>query len=89
MLDPLGKTPIRDDARQSLGDPEPVLGLGQEHDAPVRRQAPTVKSSSDLLATNGWKREGRKGIVRHGGCGTVPSWQGLVSATKSYDTSAT
>jgi hypothetical protein len=27
--------PIGDDACQSLGDPEPVLGLGQEHDAAV------------------------------------------------------
>ncbi|EIM30940.1 hypothetical protein MicloDRAFT_00004690 [Microvirga lotononidis] len=28
--------PIGDDARQPLGDPEPALGLSQEHDAAVR-----------------------------------------------------
>jgi hypothetical protein len=89
MLDPLRIAPIRDETRQSLGDPKPVLGLGQEHDATVRRQAPTVESGGDLLAANGWKRKRWKGIVRHGGCGTVQSWQGLVSATKPYDTSVT
>ena len=67
--------PIRDEARQPLGDPEPALGLGQEHDAAVGRQAPAIESGGDLLAGNGWKRERRSCIVRHGGCGSLEWWQ--------------
>ena len=66
-----GVAPIRDEARQPLGDPEPALGLGQEHDAAVGRQAPAIESGGDLLAANGWKREGGGCIVRHGGCGSL------------------
>ena len=80
--------PIRDEARQPLGDPEPALGLGQEHDAAVGRQAPAIESGGDLLAGHGWKREGRSCIVRHGGCGSLERCAGSVSATKSYAASS-
>ena len=63
--------PIRDETGEPLGDPEPALGLGQEHDATVRRQAPAIESGGDLLAANGWKRERCGCIVRHGGCGSL------------------
>ena len=76
--------PIRDEAGEPLGDPEPALGLGQEHDAAVGRQAPAIESGGDPLAGHGWKRERRSCIVRHGGCGSLEGVAGQVSATKSY-----
>ncbi len=69
--------PIRDDARQPLGDAKAALGLGQEYDAAVGRQASTVERGGDLLAAHGWKREGGRCIVHHGGCGTVQSVAGV------------
>ena len=62
---------------QPLGDPEPALGLGQEHDAAVRRQAPTVESGGDLLAGYGWKRE-RRQLYR-------PAWRVWHSAIGGRD----
>ena len=76
--------PIRDEAGEPLGDPEPALGLGQEHDAAVGRQAPAIESGGDPLAGHGWKRERCGCIVRHGGCGSLEGVAGQVSATKSY-----
>ena len=80
--------PIRDEAGEPLGDPEPALGLGQEHDAAVGRQAPAIERGGDLLAGNGWKRERCGCIVRHGGCGSIEGVAGQVSATKSYAASS-
>jgi hypothetical protein len=79
---------IRDEARQPLGNAEPALGLGQEHDTAVGRQAPTVESGGDLLAGHGWKRERCGCIVRHGGCGSLERGPGSASATKSYAASS-
>ena len=77
MPDAGWSAPVWNETSEPLGDPEPALGLGEEHDATVRRQAPTVESSGDLLAGYGWKRERRGCIVRHGGCGTVQSVAGV------------
>ena len=72
---------------QPLGDPEPALGLGEEHDATVRRQAPTVESGGDLLA--GTAGNGNVGVVSSVMAGVAPSTvAGLVSATKSYAASS-
>ena len=71
MLDPLRSAPIRDEAGEPLGDAKSALGLGQEHDTAVGRQAPAVESGGDLLARHGWKQERRGCIVRHGGCGSL------------------
>jgi hypothetical protein len=37
MPDPLGSAPIEDKAGEPLGGAKLALGLGQEHDAAVRR----------------------------------------------------
>src|SRR3954468_8914490 len=41
--------PVRDEARQSLGDPEPSLGLSQEHDAASEERRPPSKAAVIFL----------------------------------------
>ena len=80
--------PIRDEARQPLGDPEPALGLGQEHDAAVGRQAPAIESGGDLLA--GTAGNGNVAVVSSvmAGVAALNRCAGQVSATKSYAASS-
>ena len=75
---PIGKT-----ARQPLGDAEPPLGLARSMTPPSEVRRPPSKAAVIFLRRNGWKRESREFIVRHGGCGSAEGG-GLVSATKSY-----
>jgi len=57
--------------REPLGDPETTLGGREQHHAAVRREASAIKSSNELLASNGWKAERLNRIVGHGGCGSA------------------
>jgi hypothetical protein len=41
----------------------------QQHDAAIGGDATAVESRCDFFAGNGWKREGQKIIVSHGGRG--------------------
>ncbi len=43
--------------------------LAQQHQAAVRGDQATVERRRHLLTTDGWKIEGKKAIVSHGGCG--------------------
>lgn len=52
-----------------VGQAEAVLHLAQQQQPTVRGDQATVEGRRHLLATDGWKIEGKKGIVGHGGCG--------------------
>jgi hypothetical protein len=52
-----------------IGDTQPALRLGQQHDAAVGTDPPAVKGGGNLLAVHDWKAERQKGIVGHGGRG--------------------
>ena len=62
---------IRDHLGEPLGNAEPMLRLGEQHDAAIRRDPSAIKGGSDLLPLNGWKRERQQIIVGHGGRGAL------------------
>src|SRR6202035_5394569 len=84
MGDPVRITAIRDHSSEPLGDPEPTIGLGEQHDPAVGTDPSAVKGGGDLLAADGWKTERQKAIVGHGGGGAPRSRQRVGSATESY-----
>ena len=84
MGDPVRITAVRDHCGEPLGDAEPALRLGQQHDTAIRTEPPAIEGSGDLFALDGWKREWQQGIVGHGGRGPLRSGKGLASATESY-----
>jgi hypothetical protein len=65
--DPQRIARIGDRRRKLLGDCKPPFGLRQQHHPAVGGDPSAVKRGCDLLAGNGWKREGKKRIVGHGG----------------------
>jgi hypothetical protein len=67
--DPQRIAPIGNHRRKLLGDRKPSLGLREQHHPTVGGDPPAVECGCDLLAGNGWKGEGKKRIVGHGGCG--------------------
>jgi hypothetical protein len=71
MGDPVLIAPVRDYLGEPLGDAEPTLRLGEQHDAAIRRDPSAIKGGSDLLALNGWKGERQQIIVGHGGRGAL------------------
>jgi len=54
---------------QKVGQAEAAFRLAQQHQAAVQRNQATVERRRHFLAANGWKIEGKKAIVCHGGCG--------------------
>jgi len=62
---------VGDQPRKSIGDPQPALGSGQQHDAAIGGDPAAVEVSDDFLAAHGWKQERRGRIVGHGGCGSA------------------
>jgi hypothetical protein len=77
-------------AGQPHGDAEPALRQGEQHGAAVRGNTSAIERGCDFLALDGWKGEGGKRIVVHGGRGAVCSKRkGWVSATEPYAVSAT
>jgi hypothetical protein len=57
--------------REPLGDAEPTLRLGEQHDAAIRSDPSAIKGGGDLLPLNGWKVERQQIIVGHGGRGVL------------------
>ena len=54
---------------QKIGQADAAFRLAQQYQAAVRGDQATVECRRHLLATDGWKIEGKKAIVGHGGCG--------------------
>jgi hypothetical protein len=75
MGDPIRIAAIRDHSSEPLGDAEPTIGLGEQHDPAIGTDPPAVKGGGDLLAADGWKAERQKVIVGHGGRGVPRSRQ--------------
>ena len=75
---------VGDHPGELIGDTQPALRLGQQHDAAVGTDPPAVKGGGNLLAVDDWKAERQKVIVGHGGRGVPRSGKGLASATESY-----
>src|SRR5580704_839245 len=71
MGDPVLIAPVWNDLGEPLGDAEPSLRLGEQHDAAIRRDPSAIKGGGDLLALNGWKGERQQIIVGHGGRGVL------------------
>ncbi len=61
--------PVPEAIGQKIGQTEAALRLAQQHQAAVRGDQATVECRRHFLATGGWKIEGKKAIVGHGGCG--------------------
>ncbi len=61
--------PVPEATGQKLGQTEAAFLLAQQHQAAVRGDQATVERRRHLLATDGWKIEGKKAIVGHGGGG--------------------
>lgn len=84
MGDPVRIALVRDHGGEPLGDAEPPLRLGQQHDTAIRTEPPAIEGSGDLFALDGWKRERQQGIVGHGGVARSDPGTGLASTTESY-----
>ena len=46
---------VRDHPGEPLGNAEPVLRLGKQHDATIRAEASAIKGGGDFLTLYGWK----------------------------------
>jgi len=57
MGHPLLIAPVRDHPSQPIGDAEPTIGLGEQHDPAIGTDPPTIKGGGDLLVLHGWKAE--------------------------------
>jgi len=71
MGDPVLIAPVRNDLGEPLGDAEPTLRLGEQHDAAIRSDPSAIKGGGDLLPLNGWKGERQQIIVGYGGRGVL------------------
>src|ERR1700704_2390147 len=69
MDDPARIALVGDHPGELIGDTQPALRLGQQHDATVGTDPPAVKGGGNLLAVDDWKAERQKVIVGHGGGG--------------------
>ena len=67
--------PVPDAACQRLGEAEAAFRLVQQHEATVRRDQAAIEGGRHFLALDGWKIEGKKAIVSHGGRGAFVAWE--------------
>ncbi len=63
MDDPARIALIGDHPGELIGDTQPALRLGQQHDAAVGTDPPAVERSADLLASQCWQVEGQGDIL--------------------------
>ena len=63
-------TPIGNQSRQTIRDPQSPLCHAQQHYPAIGGEPTAIKTSRDLLAADGWKTERENRIVGHGGCGS-------------------
>jgi hypothetical protein len=68
VADPAGIAPVLNARRQPARQPQTPVRLPQEHQAAIRGNCTNIEVREHLLAGNGWKIEGKKAIVAHGGC---------------------
>jgi hypothetical protein len=61
--------PVPQASGQTLGKTQATLRLAQQHQAAVGGDQATVEGRRHFLATDGWKVEGKKAMIGHGGCG--------------------
>ena len=69
VVDAIRIAPVPQTPGQGCGETETTLGVTQQQQAAVGRQQSAVETRRHLLAADGWKIEGKKGIVGHGGRG--------------------
>jgi len=84
MSDPIGIAVVGDHPGQLVGNAEPPLRPGEQHDPAVGSDPPAIERSGDLLAPDGWKRERQQAIVDHGGCGSLECRSGMALTPNSY-----
>jgi hypothetical protein len=71
MGDAILIAPVGNHLGKPIGDVEPTLRLGEQHDAAIRSDPSAIKGGGDLLPLNGWKEERQQIIVGHGGRGAL------------------
>ena len=76
MDDLSGIAPVAEALRQNRRQSEAALSFPQKHQPSVRRNRSAIKGRRHFFALNGWKIEGKKAIVVHGGCGSVDAAAG-------------
>jgi len=76
MDDPARIALVGDHPGELIGDIQPALRLGQQHDAAVGTDPPAVKGGGNLLAVDDWKAERQKVIVGHGGVACLDPGKG-------------
>src|SRR5258705_37848 len=84
MDDPARIALVGDHRGELIGDTQPALRLGQQHDAAVGTDPPAVKGGGNLLAVDDWKAERQKVIVGHGGRGGPRAGQRVASGTGTH-----
>jgi hypothetical protein len=76
VADPAGIAPVLHAGRQHARQAQPPVRLPQEQQAAIGGNRTAIEARGHLLAGNGWKIEGKKAIVAHGGCCLVASAAG-------------
>lgn len=76
--------PVPDATGQLIGKAETPLRFAQQQKAAIRGDQATIEGRRHFLAPDGWKIEGKKGIVGHGGCGKSVARVETVSTTIFY-----
>ena len=85
VADPAGIAPVLHAGRQHARQAQAPVRLPQEQQAAIRRNRAAIEVRGHFLAANGWKIEGKKAIVAHGGCRLSLMWlKAIVSTTNSY-----
>jgi hypothetical protein len=74
MGDPVRIAAIRDRASQLLGDAEPTISLGEQHDPAIGTDPSAVKGGGDLLVADGWKAERQEKGDRGAGAARRVYW---------------